>query len=209
MAPADVLLLSGWDSYYVIIGSSAAALTGLNFVVVALGAESRTMTRTADLAAFGTPTIVHFCAALLVSAILSAPWRSAAALAACIGACGIAGLVYVVRAMLIVRRGTGYKPVFEDILWHFVLPLTAYTSLLVASAMFTGYMDAALFTIAPAVLLLMLIGIHNAWDTATWMTYFTKRQQGGERAAAEGSSPNEPGASAGVSSRDTSSSRTG
>jgi len=68
--------LVAWESFYVIIGSSAAALTGLQFVVIALVAESRTRSTSREIAAFGTPTIVHFCAVLLVSAILSAPWRA-------------------------------------------------------------------------------------------------------------------------------------
>jgi hypothetical protein len=191
----DLLPLSGWESFYVIIGSSAAALTGLNFVVIALGAESRMMARPADLSAFGTPTIIHFCAALLVSAILSAPWRGAAAVAACIGACGVAGLVYVGRAILIARRGTIYKPVFEDILWHFALPLVVYTLLLVAGAIFTAHIDAALFMIGPAVLLLMFIGIHNAWDTATWMMYLARRRQDEENAAAASNSATGAGGS--------------
>ncbi|HEX8944244.1 MAG TPA: hypothetical protein VF785_13985 [Gemmatimonadaceae bacterium] len=197
MAP-DLVPLAGWDSFYVIVGSSSAALTGLNFVVIALGAESRTLSGTADLSAFGTPTIMHFCAALLVSAILSAPWHTASSLAACIGACGVAGLMYVGRVMLIARRGTTYKPVFEDVLWHFALPLIAYALILVASAIFVGRIDAALFTIAFAVLLLMFIGIHNAWDTATYMAFAARRAGTAHADDAEN-----------VSSPDTSNSRTG
>jgi hypothetical protein len=63
--------VAAWDNFYVIVGSSAAALTGLQFVVIALGAEARAI-RGQTIGAFGTPTIVHFCAVLLVSAILSA-----------------------------------------------------------------------------------------------------------------------------------------
>lgn len=171
MAPTELLPLAGWESFYVIVGSSSAALTGLNFVVIALGAQSQTLSGPTDVSAFGTPTIIHFCAALLVSAILSAPWRSASIVALCLGICAVAGIMYLGRVMLIVRRGTTYKPVLDDVLWHFALPLVAYTCLLVAAAMFRSRIDAALFTIAFAALLLVFIGIHNAWDTATYMAY--------------------------------------
>ena len=72
-----------WESFYVIVGSSAGALTGLQFVVLTLITEAGMIRGTGEtLAAFGSPNVVHFCAALLVSAILSAPWgglgRSAA-----------------------------------------------------------------------------------------------------------------------------------
>src|SRR6266576_2769898 len=38
---------SAWENFYVIIGSSAAALTGLQFVVVVLGAVARGLARRA------------------------------------------------------------------------------------------------------------------------------------------------------------------
>ena len=72
MVAHDALL--AWENFYIIVGSSAGALTGLQFVVMALAAETEMNTDTGEVDAFGTPTIVHFCAVLLVSAILSMPW---------------------------------------------------------------------------------------------------------------------------------------
>src|SRR4029450_13117043 len=66
------LLFPAWETFYVIVGSSAGALTGLMFVVMALIAESRGSAPQID--AFGTPTVVHFGAALLLTAIMTAPW---------------------------------------------------------------------------------------------------------------------------------------
>ena len=67
--------LSGWQNFYVIVGSSAGALIGLQFVVLSLIAD-RQMARTDAEAggAFATPTIVHSGAVLGLSGILSAPW---------------------------------------------------------------------------------------------------------------------------------------
>src|SRR5437762_4327534 len=85
MQEAAVSLLTTWQNFYVIIGSSAAALTGLMFVVITLiaGAQVR-----GSIAAFGTPTVVHFCAALLVAAILSAPWPALWNAGLLLGLCG-------------------------------------------------------------------------------------------------------------------------
>ena len=69
-------LLAVWESFYVIVGSAGGALTGLQFVVIALIAESRKQSTGREVAAFGTPTVVHFCTVLLVAAIVSAPWRA-------------------------------------------------------------------------------------------------------------------------------------
>src|SRR5256714_6813931 len=82
---------NAWESFYVIIGSSAAALTGLQFVVVVLGAEARSLGP--EVGAFGTPTVVHFCAVLLMSAILSVPWRAVSHAGLSLAAVGVAGNV--------------------------------------------------------------------------------------------------------------------
>src|SRR2546426_5610570 len=82
---------SAWENFYVIIGSSAAALTGLQFVVVVLGAEARSLGP--EVGAFGTPTVVHFCAVLLMSAILSVPWRAVSHAGLSLAAVGVAGNV--------------------------------------------------------------------------------------------------------------------
>ncbi|HVR38792.1 MAG TPA: hypothetical protein VMU84_06825, partial [Thermoanaerobaculia bacterium] len=91
MEHAIVLPFASWESFYVIVGSSAAALTGLQFVVIVLGAEVRALNVTA-MRAFATPTIIHFCGALLISAILSAPWHTVESAAVCLMICGVVGL---------------------------------------------------------------------------------------------------------------------
>jgi hypothetical protein len=46
--------LAAWESFYIIVGSSAGALTGLQFVVIALIADSKTPSSSPEIAAFGT-----------------------------------------------------------------------------------------------------------------------------------------------------------
>src|SRR5262245_8801012 len=62
-------LLSSWETFYVIVGSSGGALIGLQFVVITLIADRRHLARAGSLSAFGTPTVVHLAGALVVSAI--------------------------------------------------------------------------------------------------------------------------------------------
>jgi hypothetical protein len=50
------------------------------------------------------------------------------------------------------RRQSGYTPVFEDWLWHLVLPLTAYGSLLVAGILLRSYPRRVLFVVAASAL---------------------------------------------------------
>jgi hypothetical protein len=178
--------LAAWESFFVIVGSSGAALTGLQFVVIALVAESRKRRTLREIDAFGTPTIVHFCAALLVAAVMSAPWRVVSSAALVLDACGAAGVGYVAIVARRARRQTGYQPVLEDWIWHFALPFIAYGALLFAALTITLYVTAALFTIAAMTLLLLFIGIHNAWDTVTYIAVdrAAPEKEGGEKPSA-------------------------
>jgi len=162
--------LAHWDTFYVIVGSAAAALTGLQFVVIAIAADTRERSATTEtLDAFGTPNIVHFSAVLLVSALLSAPWPSLRSVDLAMGVCAVAGVVYGIIVVRRARRQTGYQPVLEDWIWHAVLPLVAYGVMTAAAAGLTFDVRDALFAVAGSALLLLFIGIHNAWDTVTYL----------------------------------------
>ena len=161
--------LAAWETFYVIVGSSGAALTGLQFVVIALIAESRTRANARQIDAFGTPTIVHFCAVLLLSAVLSAPWQGLSRVSLALGALGLTGVIYGAIVFLRARNQTGYRPVFEDWLWHAALPLSAYALLLISAILLRSYSHSALFGMGATALLLLFIGIHNAWDTVTFI----------------------------------------
>ena len=166
---AAVSLLTTWQNFYVIIGSSAGALTGLMFVVITLVAGDRARRSSGTFAAFGSPTVVHFCAALLVAVILSAPWQVLWNVGLLLGLAGLGGGTYVVIVLRRARQQTDYQPVLEDWLWHTVFPLVSYTALLVAAIVLPGNPTPALFVIGAVTVLLLFIGIHNAWDTITFI----------------------------------------
>lgn len=160
---------TAWESFYVIIGSSAAALTGLQFVVIALVAESQTKSSSREIAAFGSPTIVHFCTVLLVSAILSAPWHTLSSPGVALGLCGIGGMTFSALVFRRAHRQTGYRLVMEDWLWHTAFPFLAYATLLASAVALPSHAAASLFLTGAAALFLLFIGIHNAWDAVTYV----------------------------------------
>jgi hypothetical protein len=162
--------LSQWENFYIIVGSSAGALTGLQFVVMALVADSPTRKDSNTIDTFGTPTVVHFCAVLLVSALLSAPWPLLSQAALAIGICGGAGVIYSLIVVRRARRVTGYQPEMEDWIFHCVLPLVAYATLLDSGITLTISHAPALFGVGLFSLILLFVGIHNAWDTVTYIT---------------------------------------
>ena len=161
--------LPAWEAFYVITGSSAAALTGLQFVVMTLIADRRRRADLLQISAFGTPTVVHFGAVLLLAAILSAPWPSLSMVEWLVGACGVGGIIYTILILMRARRQSGYQPVLEDWVWHFILPPVAYVTLLVSSFGMRGDPNVPLFATGAAAVLLLFIGIHNAWDTVTFI----------------------------------------
>jgi hypothetical protein len=177
MEQAILSPLVAWESFYVIIGSSAAALTGLQFVVMTLSAGMNSRGGETVTNAFSTPTIVHFCAVLFISAMVSAPWPAVSSVGLVLSACGVAGLVYALIVVRRTQRQTLYVPVLEDWLFHAVLPLIAYASLLVAAFFLWSYPTPSLFVIGAVALLLLFVGIHNAWDGAVYIALRRQREQ--------------------------------
>lgn len=169
-----------------IVGSSAGALIGLQFVAMSLIAELPAGPGTEQAGrAFATPTIVHFGAVLLLSALLTAPWQGIGSIATAWGAVGAIGATYAVIVTGRMRRQTAYKPELEDWMFHALLPLAAYM-VLGASALGTlWFARGALFAVAGSTLLLLFIGIHNAWDAVTYHV-FVQRAKRAAREKADG-----------------------
>src|SRR5438067_2105647 len=135
MQEAVLSPLATWQNFYILVGAAAATLTGLMFVVITLIVQLRVQVSSprSGISVFNTPNVFHFGAALLVAAILSAPWQALWPAGLLLGLCGLAGVTYVVIVLRRVRRQTDYQPVMEDWLFHTVLPLVSYTALLVAA----------------------------------------------------------------------------
>ncbi len=91
-----------------------------------------------------------------------------------LGLLGLFGITY----SLVVGRGfrtqTEYKPVFEDLLFHVLLPLGAHVTLAVSAFAALSHLREALFGIGAAALLLPFVGIRNAWDGVAYRL-FTKK----------------------------------
>jgi hypothetical protein len=156
--------LGAWENFYVVVGTAAGALIGLTFVVITLMAETRQEGANWGINSFSTPTVVHFGTVLLVCALLSAPWPSLALAALLLGLCGLGGVGY---GAIVVRRLRGwvhYQPVREDWLWYAIVPLAAYTALVATAIMLPGRPVPALFGVGAVILVLLFLGIHNAWD---------------------------------------------
>jgi hypothetical protein len=167
--------IAEWDSFYVIVGSAAGALIGLQFVVLTLIAERPPLRVAAAGAAFSTPTIVHFGVVLLMSALLRAPWHMITLPAILWGIVGFSGAVYEVSVARRIRGQPVYRPEFEDWLFHVALPFAAYVILAVSSFAALSHIREVSFAVGAAALVLLFVGIHNAWDSIAYHVFINKQ----------------------------------
>jgi hypothetical protein len=159
--------LSEWGEFYVITGTSAGALAGLMFVVIALRAERGSQV-IEEVEAYATPTVVHFTTVVIVAGILTVPEQTELSLSLCLAAAGLAGLVYSIWVMLQVKR-TAYADVLSDWMWRSVLPVLGYAGIVAAAPLLWWDSAAALYVVGAVALLFLALGIHNAWDAAVWI----------------------------------------
>ena len=190
-----LLPLNAWSNFYVIVGSAAAGLTGLTFVVIALAAELSVAqpVKFSGLRTYMTPTVVHFGSVLWIAALLAVPGHTPASVAVCMASSGLIGVAYSLTTAHRMHRGrVDYRPFLSDWVWNAALPFVTYLALAIAGAKTYLYPEAALYGIGAAALVLLVIGIHNVWDLALWIIAKPSRaakQQEGHNVDASNTAP--------------------
>lgn len=168
-------LLSEWQNFYVIVGSAAGALTGLQFVVMALIADTPAMEHESQaITVFSTPSIVNFGAVLLLASVLVMPWHSITPISIVWCVAGALGIFYTAFTGWRFNKQRAYSPVFEDYFFRVILPIIGYAALCAAALVAKAHERAALFQVAAVALMLLFIGIHDAWDNATYLVYYKR-----------------------------------
>jgi hypothetical protein len=168
---SDIAILSAWHNFYILIGTAAATLTGLMFVATTLvaGLDRHMATLHAGLSAFSSPTVVHFCAVLLLAGILSAPWQTFSSLAWVLGVLGLGMVSYMIGVMRQMAKVPQYQTPLKDWFWYMVFPFIAYVVIVGAAIALPASPALALYLISAAMLALLFLGIHNAWDLVTYL----------------------------------------
>ncbi len=167
--------LDSWQNFYIITGSAAAGLTGLMFVVITLVKSVRSKVSEEIIATFTTPTVVHFSLAFVMSVLLSAPWTTFSYLILLLCLVSIGGFIYVVIVARRMKRTTDnpvvgeYTPVVEDWVWYVIFPLILYTAFFTGAILLPMNPSLILFGIGAVLVLLVLVSIHNAWDSVVYI----------------------------------------
>jgi hypothetical protein len=167
--------LESWREFYAFAGAAAATLMGLMFVVASLGhrslatEEGQRVTR-----ALFTPIVVFFATLIVVAMLMLIPDVPPNVLGALLAAVSVGGLVYMVasgahRVWLANELG------FDDLLWYVVLPYVSYALFGVAAVAIWKSAPFGPHVVAATMILLLLIGIRNAWDL---VVYSMQRRDG-------------------------------
>jgi hypothetical protein len=170
-------MFRGWDNYYLLIGSGAAGLIGLLFVVATLNAGRELSTVTRGIRIYLSPVVFHLCAILFVSALTAVPDLAPTAFALLLGTCAAAGLICAGVIATQLRLKTAPDGVHWSDFWFYgVAPALAYLTLAAAAILAATAHKAATYCTAFALLALLLICIRNAWDL---VTFLAPRRPGG------------------------------
>lgn len=164
-------VLQGWDNFYFMMGSAAASLIGLLFIVVTLTAGSDRAQVQRGQALYMTPTALHFAMVLTACAVLLAPGLGVAARAAAFAFVGLVGMINAAKACygILKMSAKGGASHWTDPLMYGVTPVAVYLGLLIAAfALGRGLVWGA-YAIAALLLALLLTAIRNAWDLVTWI----------------------------------------
>ena len=164
-------MLQSWNNYYYMVGSAAAGLIGLLFVVVTLTAGFEATKARRGQALYMTPTVLNFAMVFSISAGLLAPGLPMWAAGTVVGLFVVLGLAGVARACWGIgcAAGKNEAPHWSDFWMYGITPGLAYGGLGVAAAGLGAGLVWAPFAMAACLLGLLLASIRNAWDLLTWI----------------------------------------
>jgi hypothetical protein len=154
-----------------LLGTASATLVGLLFVAATVGSGVFSSNRRAPLRVFLSATVVHFSGILAVCLIVLAPLQNWLQFGLLILGCGVFGLVYCG----LVWRDTVHDEQLiasidlEDRIWYLLVPVVGYLLETVTGVALVLRVDAGSTAVAFAVGILLVAGIHNAWDITIWI----------------------------------------
>jgi hypothetical protein len=163
-------MFEGWGEYYLLVGTAAAALIGLLFVVMSLLAGRERSAIEAGSRFYMTPIVFDLGAIVVLSGAALAPVDADA-----IGWLTVAiGLVWIVMDVRISfgigQLGVAAESRIFDTAWYGVVP-TVVSALMVGAG--SGILldrEWASISLASVLMALLMVCIHNAWDLVTYIT---------------------------------------
>jgi peptidoglycan/LPS O-acetylase OafA/YrhL len=151
--------MADWSDFYTLIGSTAATLIGLIFVVISLGAD-HAKAGDEHPADWRYPTLIHFASLLFGALAMMAP-LSDMARALAIGLIGCVGLSYMANLAFLASKRI--KAEERQTLWFGILPIVGYAGFLVTAAAWALASSFAPEIGGLACVVLLAAALHNCW----------------------------------------------
>lgn len=163
-------MFEGWGEYFFMVGSSAAALIGLMFVVVTLtaGRDRAEVERGKHL--YTSPIVWNLAVILTLSGAAIMPTVSERIFSFAAGGLALLGIATGIRSAVgIARRPGAPNAAGFDMFWYGVAPAIAYAGLLAAAVAILAGEPWAATVLAADLMALLLVSIHAEWDLVTYL----------------------------------------
>jgi hypothetical protein len=163
-------MFEGWGEYFFMIGSSAAALIGLMFVVVTLtaGRDRDEVERGKHL--YTSPIVWHLAVVLTLSGAAIAPTVPARIYGLATAGLALLGIGMGVRSAAgIARRPGAPNAAGFDMFWYGLAPAIVYVGMAVAALGVLRGAPWASTAVAGDLMALLLVSIHAEWDLVTYL----------------------------------------
>jgi hypothetical protein len=169
--------LATWHEFYALLGTASATLVGLLFVATTVASGVFSSDRRAPLRVFLSASVVHFSGILVACLIVMVPLRSWMAFGLLILGCGGFGLTYCGLSWRdTVRDGQLSKAIeLDDWNWYLVLPIVGYLLEAASGVALALRFEMGCAALAVSMGILLVVGIHNAWDITVWA--MTRRKE--------------------------------
>ena len=157
-----------WGEFFLLIGSAAAVLIGLIFVVISLMQDRSRSSVLSGSKLYMGPIVLGVSFVMALSAAALTPGLGRNCFAAITGTVAVWGLARGLMSSVGIRR-LGGQVHWTDFWFYGVAPSALYAALGVAALAFWRDWPDAHYAVAAIITALLLLAIRNEWDLITWI----------------------------------------
>ena len=164
-------MFADWSEYFFMIGSSAAALIGLMFIVVTLTAGRDRQQLETGKHLYTSPIVWHLAVVMVLSAAALAPAIHPTLFGIVTAGLALLGIAMGIRSAVGIGRAqlVGPQDNLFDMWWYGIVPAIVYVALGAAAAAVLAGASWSASAIAAALMALLLVSIHAEWDLVTFL----------------------------------------
>ena len=161
-------MFEDWGDFYLCVGSAAAVLIGLIFVVISLMQDRSRATVLTGSKLYMGPIVLGVSFVLVLSAAALTPAIGRNLFAGIVGIIALWGLVRGVMSIAGIAR-LGKEVHWTDFWFYGFGPTAVYLALAGVAFAFWRAWPCAQYGLAGVIIAMLLLAIRNEWDLITWI----------------------------------------